>query len=145
MGDDNNYLVVFVGEVAEDFDDFFLGVFVEITGGLVGHDDGRIGGEGASDGDTLLLTAGELADEAPTFFRSDADFFEVLIRVGFAVVEIGGDFNVFGGGHVFDEVVALKYDIDVFEAVFLASDFSQAFAVVFDVAVLEFVESGEEA
>ena len=114
MSDDDDDFVVFVGEVAEDFDDFFFGVFVEVAGGFVGHDNRGIGGEGAGNGDALLLTAGEFADKTLAFFGGDADFFEIFIRVGFAVVEIGSDFDVFGGSHVLNEVVTLKNDVDVF-------------------------------
>ena len=40
VSDDDDDFVVFVGEVAEDFYNLGFGVFIEVAGGLVGHDDG---------------------------------------------------------------------------------------------------------
>ena len=45
---------------AEFFHDDVGGAGVEVAGGFVGEDEGRAGDEGASDGDALLLAAGEL-------------------------------------------------------------------------------------
>ena len=112
VGDDDDDFVVFVCKVAEEVDDSGFGVFVEVAGWLVGHDDRRVGGEGAGDGDALLLAAGEFAHETFAFFGGEADFFEVFSGVDFAAVKVGGDLDVFGGGHVFDEVVTLEDDVD---------------------------------
>ena len=44
----------------QKLDDFAPGCLVEVSGRLVGDDDGRIGGERAGERDTLLLAAGKL-------------------------------------------------------------------------------------
>ena len=46
-------------------DDDAAGGAVEVAGRLVGQDDAHAGGEGAGDGDALLLAAGKLARIVP--------------------------------------------------------------------------------
>ena len=53
---------------------------VEVAGGLVGHDDGRLDDEGAGDGDALLLAAGEL-DGVVVHALGEADGGEELARL----------------------------------------------------------------
>ncbi len=55
--------VAFAVEAAEEIDDDALVGGVEVSGGLVGEQDGRVIDEGAGDADALLLSAGELAGE----------------------------------------------------------------------------------
>src|SRR5207249_3509583 len=47
-------------QLAEQLHDRFAVRRIEVTGRLVGEEDEWIAGDGASDGDALLLTAGEL-------------------------------------------------------------------------------------
>ena len=57
----------FAAQRAQDLEDGFRGMGVEIAGGFVGDDQLGVGDDGARDGDTLLLAAGQLraADGAP--------------------------------------------------------------------------------
>ena len=48
-------------QLGEQLQDAAAGGAVEVAGGLVGEQDGRPGGEGARQGDPLLLAARELA------------------------------------------------------------------------------------
>ena len=51
-----------VAQALEDLHDDLAGGRVEVAGGLVGQDDGRVAHEGARDGHALHLTAGKLVD-----------------------------------------------------------------------------------
>ena len=57
-GDDGD--AALFAELVEELDDLLAGVEVEVAGRLVGEDDGGVVGEGAGDGDALLLSAGKL-------------------------------------------------------------------------------------
>src|SRR5882757_9692889 len=59
VGNDDDGVAVGV-EVVEESHDLVAGFGVEVSGGLVGEDDGRAVDEGASDGDALALATGEL-------------------------------------------------------------------------------------
>ena len=61
VGDHQNGFVEFAVEPVHEFQYFLSRGFVEIAGGFVGNQDRRIGGDGAGDGNSLLLAAGELA------------------------------------------------------------------------------------
>src|SRR5882724_10023302 len=59
VGDYDDGVAVGV-ELVEESHDLVAGLGVEVSGGLVGEDDGGAVDEGASDGDTLALASGEL-------------------------------------------------------------------------------------
>ena len=48
-------------EILQKRKNLFAGARVQIAGGFVGQEDGGASGQGASQGDALLLTAGEFA------------------------------------------------------------------------------------
>jgi len=60
VGDDDHSATVLFGEAAEDIEDGAAGGGIEGGGRFVGEDDGGVAGEGAGDGDALLLAAGEV-------------------------------------------------------------------------------------
>ncbi len=60
MGGDQSGAALLADEAEEFGEDEVGGAFVEIAGGLVGEDQRGLVGEGAGDGDSLLLAAGEL-------------------------------------------------------------------------------------
>src|SRR5919202_4872358 len=60
MRHDYEGLIFLSVELQQEVEDFPRGVGVEVAGGLVGPDDGRLVDEGAGYGHSLLLTAGEL-------------------------------------------------------------------------------------
>ena len=59
VGDEDDGVAVGV-ELVEEGHDLVAGLGVEVSGGLVGEDDGGAVDEGAGDGDALALAAGEL-------------------------------------------------------------------------------------
>ena len=60
MGHHDDGLAVLAIEDLQEIEDLFGVVAVEVAGGLVAHQDGRIGDDGPGDGHTLLLPAGQL-------------------------------------------------------------------------------------
>ena len=60
MGDHHDGLAELAHRGAHERQDLGAGAGVEVAGRLVGEDDLRLRGEGAGDGDTLLLPTGEL-------------------------------------------------------------------------------------
>ena len=67
-------------ELLEERHDLLAGLGVEITGRLVGEDDGRIVDEGARDGDALALAAGEFVGFV-AHALAEADVFERAARL----------------------------------------------------------------
>ena len=59
--DHQDGLVVFAHQFLNERHDFIGALAVKVAGGLVAEEKGGIGDDGAGDGDTLLLSAGELA------------------------------------------------------------------------------------
>ena len=58
MGDHNDGLAELLAGHLEQAQHILAGFGVEVSGRLVGKDDGRLGSERTRDGDPLLLTAG---------------------------------------------------------------------------------------
>jgi hypothetical protein len=56
VSDHDNRFVEFLVERLQQIEGLFCAASVEITGGLIGHQDSGIGDESASDCDALLLT-----------------------------------------------------------------------------------------
>lgn len=63
MGSDDDGGAVGLLDLFEEVDDCIYIVVVEVAGGFVGDENGRIVVEGAGDGGTLDLTAGKLGGE----------------------------------------------------------------------------------
>ena len=61
MGDHDDGLAVLAHGAAHEVEDLGAGLGVEVARRLVGEDDVGLAGQGAGDGDTLLLAAGQLA------------------------------------------------------------------------------------
>src|SRR5207302_10550738 len=60
VSDHDDGLFEFAVESLQEIKNFPCAAGIEIAGGLVRHQDSRVGDEGASDGHALLLPAGEL-------------------------------------------------------------------------------------
>ena len=58
MGNQNQGGLALAMELEDQVDNAFTGCAVEITGGLVGEQDGRVWRQGSGDGHALLLAAG---------------------------------------------------------------------------------------
>ena len=63
VGDHHNRLTVLLAGHLEQTQHVLAGFGVEVSGRLVGKDDGRLGSERTRDGDPLLLTAGEVVGQ----------------------------------------------------------------------------------
>lgn len=61
VGDEDDGDALLLVELPEEADDLAAGAAVEVASGLVAHEDVGVVDQGPGDGDTLLLTAGELA------------------------------------------------------------------------------------
>jgi len=110
-----------VGEELEDFGDFFAVGAVEISGWFIGEDDGGLVGEGAGDGDALLLAAGEAVGFAFEFLAQAELFEEESSAIeGGGLAEAAefehGEGDVFLGGEFLEEVVELEDEADFFVA-----------------------------
>ena len=92
MGDDDDGVALGV-EVVEEGHDLVAGFGVEVSGGLVGEDDGGVVDQGAGDGDALALAAGELIGLVH-HAGAEADALEDFLGAGDALG---------GGGAVVDE------------------------------------------
>ena len=93
---------------------------VEVAGGFIGHDQRRIGHEGAGDGDALFLSAGELARQMvgavaqADEVQGGGDLFAAL-----GTAQLGEQqrqFHIFGGGEHGDQVEGLEDEADVLVA-----------------------------
>ena len=101
-----------VAEAEEEIHDDLTGCGVEVSGGFVGEEEAGAGGEGAGEGDALLLAAAELAGEVGEAV-AEAYGFE---RLGGAVGgvagagQLHGNADVFQGCHGGDEMEGLEHD-----------------------------------
>ena len=120
VGDHDDGLAA-VGDHLEDFGHFFAVGAVEISGGFVGEDDGRLVGQGTGNGDALLLAAGEAVGFALELFEQAQ-----LLEQNRCAVEGGGfaepaelehgEGDVFLGGEFLEQVVELEDEADLFVA-----------------------------
>lgn len=101
-------------ECEEQIHDLAARGFVEIAGRLVGNENCRVRSDGTSDGDTLLLSPGELG-RIMMETVSEADRFELglgsLMCVGL-VGEFEGKGDVLQGGHCRHQMEGLEHDSD---------------------------------
>jgi hypothetical protein len=108
----------FGGDAAEEVEDEGSGGGVEVAGGFVGEEEGRVVGEGAGDGDALLLAAGELVREAGGL-RVEADPGEAFECGSAGLGMLGeeeGEFDVFNGGEGGHELEGLEDEADLVAA-----------------------------
>lgn len=113
VGDHDDGVAVAVEVLEEVGDDLLVGG-VEVSGGFVGEEDGRVVDEGASDADALLLSAGEFAGEVAGAI-TEAYAGESLAGFGFVGhgVEVLGEHDVFERGEVGDKVELLEDEADL--------------------------------
>ena len=109
-----------VGDLGEEFHDLPAELAVERGGGFVGEDETGFVGQGASDGDALLLAAGEGVGEI-VGAGSDSEFVEQLLRalaggLRGGVVHLERDLNVFQRGEERNEIRLLKHKAEVLAA-----------------------------
>lgn len=92
---------------------------IEARGGFVGEDEFGLAGEGAGDGDALLLPDAEVLGEGS--WVGDAEFCEegaraVVVFGGGDAGEREGEENILERGEAVEEVEGLEDDADVFSA-----------------------------
>ncbi len=121
VGDDDDGGAAVAGDLAEEFHDLAAALAVEGGGGFVGEEEAGLVGEGAGDGDALLLAAVEGVGEVAGAV-ADAEVIEEFggAAAGWAwgdVVDFEGDGDVFEGGEEGDEVGLLEDEAEVLTAV----------------------------
>ncbi len=120
VSDHENGLVELTAGVAEHVE-YGVGVFgVEVTGGLVGEDNGGAVDEGAGDGDALLLSAGEFVGAVIEATGDAEQIGEVVeqgaiesgLGRGAEVGDVVGDLDVAHGGEGGEQVETLEDEAD---------------------------------
>ena len=104
-------------QLLEQVHDGFAALRIEVARRLVGEQDERLAGDGAGDGDALLLAAGELARQMLRAMRH-ADALErrldALLALGRAHAAVGErQLDVLEDGEIADQVEALKDEPDL--------------------------------
>ena len=119
VSDHNNSIAGGV-DIAELFHNDVGGARVEIAGRLVGEDDFGVGDEGTGDGNTLLLTAGELPGHVVfAFFKMETieGFGGEAETMRFRITSVDeGKGNVFYNGEGRNEVKILEDEADLARA-----------------------------
>ena len=86
MRDHQDGFAIFLHEPDDEAHDFVGALAVQVTGGLVAQEEGRVGDDGAGDGYALFLSARELARVVVHAIAETHDVecgFDVLAAVGF--------------------------------------------------------------
>ena len=117
MANDDDAAVVFGGEAAQEPADLSSVSGVEVGGGFVGEQDGRVVGEGAGDGDALLFPARELVGSEPESVAEP----DAAEKVGGSVAggaadgagEVAGELDVLAGAERREEVEVLEDEPEV--------------------------------
>ena len=119
VGDEDDGVAAGV-EIVEEGHDLVAGFGIEISGGLVGEDDGGLVDEGAGDGDALTLTTGELVGFVH-HASAEVDAFEHGLGAcgafggGCAVID-EGELDVVERGGAGKEVEGLEDEADLLVA-----------------------------
>ncbi len=106
----------FAIELQQEIEDMLTVRAVEIAGGFVGHENGRLGNEGAGQGDALLFSSGKLNRVvAGAIGETNAmeQFFGAAARIALITAQLGGQENVFLRGERGDQLVGLKDEADL--------------------------------
>src|SRR5258706_73795 len=118
--DHEHRFAVFLHQPMNQLHDFVGALAVEVAGGLVAKEKGRVSDDGARDGDALRLSAGELARIMVHAFRQADDAkrgFDVLAAFGFGELgEQQRQLDVLECGEHGNEVVHLEDETDVARA-----------------------------
>ncbi len=138
-------------ELADEGEDFDAGVGVEIAGGFIGEKDGGIGGEGAGDGDTLPLAAGEFFGEvveALFEFDEGEEFAGAVVNFGRGpATQVEREGDVFQAGESGEEVEELEDEADFVAAdagELVVGDAAQEGAIDADIAIGGAIEPTDE-
>ena len=119
MGDQDDGAASLV-EAVEDLQNVLAGLGVQGAGGLIGHDDGRMGGDGPGDGDSLLLASGHLGGpvaEAVGHAHPLQGGHDPLLPLEHADPLIDeGELHILIGGEGGDQVIALENEADLLVA-----------------------------
>ena len=115
VGDDDDGVALGV-ELVEEGHDLVAGLGVEVSGGLVGEDDGGVVDQGAGDGDALALAAGELVGLVH-HAGAEVDGLEDFLGAGDALGGGGavvdeGQLDVVQGGGAGEQVEGLEDEAD---------------------------------
>ena len=121
VGDHDDQLVS--GKVVKDLQDLGRGLAVQISRGLVRHDDRRVLGKRPGDGDSLLLSSGQPGDPGPGILAHPyplQDLHDPVLQVAALLsVHQKHQLDVLVNGIAVDQVVILKNVSNIFLSVFL--------------------------
>ncbi len=112
MGGRDDCHISLMAQAFQQGNDLLAGVQIQIAGGLIGQDDGRIVGQGPGNGDALLLAAGKLkrlmvvSIPQPHHLQQLHAFFHRSVVVHTGKNHRQGD--VFQGCHHLDDVKCLE-------------------------------------
>lgn len=140
VGDDDGEGAEFAVGALDGFEDDDAGLDVESAGGFVAQQHGRAFGDGASDGDALLFTAGKLGGKMIESC-AESHHVESIFWSHRVVGDLGDEADVFARGQAGDEVVELKNKTDGLAAILRELLFVGGGQV--GVAVAQFARSGE--
>ena len=150
VGDQHQGGAAFLVELEQQVADALAGVAVEVAGGLVGEQHVGFGGEGAGDGDALLLATGELARVVPQAL-AEADAIEQVagafagVRAAF---ELQRQHDVLQGIEAVEQLERLEDEADVLGAhagTLVLVEVGEGVAGQADVAGTGQIEPGEQA
>ena len=87
---------------------------VQVAGGLVRQDNGRLGGQGSGDSHPLLLPAGQLPGEVAQPLGQAQGFHHgvQILRIRAAAVQVQGQHDILPGGQFGYQVIKLKHKAD---------------------------------
>jgi len=120
VGDDGDGAVVFVRELAHEFQHGAAGAGIERGSGLIGEEDFRVSGQRAGQRDTLLLSSAEIGGKGGGFVVK-LHLFEQVERLAASdraanSFQLQCDFDIFNRGKRGKEIEGLKDEPNVIEA-----------------------------
>ena len=116
MRNHNDGVAVFLIDRLDQLQDLLRGRVIQRAGRLIAEEDIRVLHNGASDGGSLLLTAGKLVRQLLSVII-EAERVKQLIHVQRLLTQISADFDVLTDGQVGDEVIHLENVTQMFAAI----------------------------
>ncbi len=146
VGDDNDSRTLLSAHVLENLQYLFAGVIVQCAGGFVTEQDLRVFGNGSGNGNTLLLTAGELCRKVVDAVGKPY-VFQNRDRIQGVFHDFRGKLYVFLCRQILHQIVELEHKSHIGAAVcgqLCAAVFGDVLAVDDDLAAVVGVHAAED-
>ena len=146
VGDDNDSRTLLPAHVLENLQHLFAGVIVQCAGGFVTEQDLRVFGNGSGNGNTLLLTAGELCRKVVDAVGKPY-VFQNRDRIQGVFHDFRGKLYVFLCRQILHQIVELEHKSHIGAAVcgqLCAAVFGDVLAVDDDFAAVVGVHAAED-